>query len=204
MARNRTMSADRRERSRDAATARMPGLRWVPVPLAILMAALGWLIFGSVAGQHALAVAHGGPEQGGMGLTVNQALWMQDDMANQGNPGGTGTYQMPQSMMPGMQTSGDKRLRVELYLRNISNQTQVYGLAEFRLLGTGKHSWSPLDNAATRGAPLSAKLYAGFQATTDLYFDLPASATGPFSLEWEHDGHLMTIPIHIGNSMVGM
>jgi hypothetical protein len=182
----------------------MPGLRWVPVPLAILMAALGWLVFGSVAGQHALAVAHAGPEQGGMGLTVNQAVWMADDMANGGKPGKQNQYQMPDSMMPGMQTAGDKRLRIELYLRNISTSPQRYGLAEFRLLGTGNRSWSPLDNAAVRGQPLSAVLGSGFQVTTDLYFDLPSSQRGQLELEWEHGGHIMTIPLHIGGRMVSM
>jgi hypothetical protein len=181
----------------------MPGLRWVPVPLAILMAVIGWLVFGSALGQHALAVAHAGPEQGGMGLTVNQTVWMQDDMVTPGtkNPS---AFQMPPSEMPGMQTLGDKRLRVELYLRNISNSPQRYGLEEFRLLGTGHQSWPPLDNAAVRGQPLSAVLGPAFQATTDLYFDLPASQHGQLRLEWEHNGHLMIIPLHVGTAMVGM
>jgi len=186
----------------------MPGLRWVPVPLAILMAVIGWLVFGSALGQHALAQSHAGPEQAGMGLTVNQVYWMADDM---GNPQQTGTdpsqFQMPQSMMPGMQTGGDKRLRVEFYLRDISSAPQRYGLAEFRLVGTGHQSWPPLDNAATRGAPLAAVLDPGFTATVDLYFDLPASQRGALWLEWEHLGHKMYIPVHVtgnGTAMVGM
>jgi hypothetical protein len=182
----------------------MPGLRWVPVPLAILMAVIGWLVFGSALGQHALAVAHAGPEQGGLGLTVNQTVWMQDDMITPGTKTDPNAFQMPPSEMPGMQTAGDKRLRIELYLRNISNSPQRYGLAEFRLLGTGHQSWPPLDNAAVRGQPLSAVLGPAFQATTDLYFDLPASQRGALRLEWEHNGHLMTIPLHIGTAMVGM
>ncbi|HYK30697.1 MAG TPA: hypothetical protein VEV63_02010 [Streptosporangiaceae bacterium] len=181
----------------------MPGLRWVPVPLAFLLAVIGWLIFGSAIGQHALASAHAGPEQGGMGLTVNQAVWMADDMADPGSANPKG-FQMPDTMMPGMQTVGDKRLRIELYLRNISGSPQRYGLAEFRLLGTGHQSWPPLDNSAVRGQPLSAVLAPDFQATTDLYFDLPASQRGQLRLEWEHNGHIMTIPLHIGASMVGM
>jgi hypothetical protein len=184
----------------------MPGLRWVPVPLAILLAVIGWMVFGSAMGQHALASAHAGPEQGGMGLTVNQVVWMADDMAN--NPGKPASdpnqFTMPDSMMPGMQTGGDKRLRIEFYLRDISNVPQRYGLAEFRLLGTGHQSWPPLDNAATRGAPLAAVLPPGFQATVDLYFDLPAKQHGALRLEWEHGGHVMTIPVHVANSMVGM
>jgi len=187
----------------------MPGLRWVPVPLAILMAALGWVVFGSVMGQHALAASHAGPEQGGMSLTMNQVVWMADDMSNPtGKASDPNQFTMPDSMMPGMQTVGDKRLRVEFYLKDISSSVQRYGLEEFRLLGTKKQSWSPLDNAATRGAPLSALLYPGFQSTIDLYFDLPASQKGALRLEWEHGGHIMTIPVHVigtgSDVMVGM
>lgn len=206
MARNRTRSDDKQNQSRKVPSAaeRMPGLRWVPVPLAILMAVIGWLVFGSALGQHALAVSHEGPHQGGFGLTINQAVWMQDDMVDPGkkNPN---AFQMPDSMMPGMQTGGEKRLRVEFYLQNISSKTMVYGLEQFRLLGTGHQSWSPLDNAATRGAALKATLAPSFTATVDLYFDLPASQKGALRLEWSAGvGHLMTIPLHIGNVMVGM
>lgn len=206
MARNRTRGADRRQQPRKAPTAaqRMPGLRWVPVPLAILLAAIGWLVFGSALGQHALASAHAGPEQGGMGLTVNQVVWMADDMADPGTKTNPSQFQMPPDMMPGMQTGGDKRLRIELYLRNISNSRQRYGLAEFRLVGTGHHSWSPLDNAAVRGQMLSAVLDPDFQSTVDLYFDLPASQHGQLRLEWEHGGHIMFIPVRPSNVMVGM
>ncbi|HET9897627.1 MAG TPA: hypothetical protein VFQ44_22075 [Streptosporangiaceae bacterium] len=190
-------------------TPKMPGLRWVPVPLAVLMAALGWVVFGSVLGQHALAAAHAGPRQGGLSLTMNQVLWMANDMTNPtGKVANPNQFTMPASEMPGMQTAGNKRLRVEIYLKDISNSVQRYGLAEFRLLGPGKHSWPPLDNAATRGAPLSALLYPGYQSTVDLYFDLPASQKGPFKLEWEHGGHIMTIPVHVigmgSDVMVGM
>lgn len=206
MARNRTTSADRRERPKKSATTvqRMPGLRLVPVPLAILLAVIGWLVFGSALGQHALASAHAGPEQGGLALKLNQVVWMADDMSNSGTKANPSAYQMPASEMPGMQTVGEKRLRIEFYLRNISDKRQVYGLAEFRLLGTGHQSWSPLDNAATRGAVLAATLDPSFQSTVDLYFDLPAAQRGALRLEWEHNGHLMTIPLHVGTSMVGM
>lgn len=206
MARNRTRSDDKQRRSRQAPAAaeRMPGLRLVPVPLAILMAVIGWLVFGSALGQHALAVSQEGPHQGGFGLTVNQVVWMQDDMVDPGQPKPNG-FTMPDSMMPGMQTTGDKRLRVEFYLQNISSKPLVYGLEQFRLLGTGHQSWSPLDNAATRGAVLKAILDPSFSATVDLYFDLPASQKGALRLEWSAGvGHLMTIPLHLGNTMVGM
>lgn len=187
----------------------MPGLRWVPVPLAILLAAIGWLVFGSALGQHALASAHAGPEQAGLSLHLNQVVWMANDMTDPTAKVKPGQFQMPQSMMPGMPTGGDKRLRIELYLRNISDKTQRYGLAEFRLLGAKGKSWVPLANAATRGAVLAANLYPGFQATIDLYFDLPASQGGNhLRLEWEHLGHVMAIPVHVIGTdtgvMVGM
>jgi len=206
MARNRTTSADRRERPKKSATTvqRMPGLRLVPVPLAILLAVIGWLVFGSALGQHALASAHAGPEQGGFELTMNQVVWMANDMADPGkaNPN---AFQMPDSMMPGMQTGGDKRLRIEIYLRNITGKPLVYGLEQFRLIGTGHHSWAPLDNAATRGAPLVATIDPSFQVTTDLYFDLPASQGNKgLRLEWSAGGHIMFIPVHVVGAMVGM
>ena len=204
MARNRTRGADGRERNAARSGPAMPGLRWVPVPLAILMALLGWLVFGSALGQHALAAAHAGPEQGGLGLTVNQVVWMADDMATPGTKVNSHEFQMPPSEMPGMQTVGEKRLRVEIYLRNISSSPQRYALAEFRLLGTGHQSWSPLDNAAVRGQMLSAVLDPDFRSTVDIYFDLPAAQHGALRLEWEHSGHLMTIPLHVGTAMVGM
>jgi len=211
MARDRTRGADRRGRSRGAtAAARFPGLRWVPVPLAILLAALGWLVFGSVLGQHAFASAHAGLEAGGLGLTVNQVVWMADDMANPGLPAtNPNAFRMPDSMMPGMQTAGKKRLRIELYIRDISSSLQQYALSEFQLLGTASQSWHPLNNAATRGAIQSAVLYPGFQATVDLYFDLPAAQGNHLSVEWSHGGSTVTFPVHVTGTdstgvMVGM
>jgi Domain of unknown function (DUF4352) len=186
----------------------MPGLRWVPVPLAILLAGIGWLVFGSALGQHALAAAHEGPEAGGLALTVNQVVWMVDDMTDPNKQPNSHGFQMPADMMPGMQTVGEKRLRIELYIRNISNSPQRYELNEFRLFGTGGKSWAPLDNAATRGAILAATLDPGFVATVDLYFDLPLSQGKRLTVEWEHGGTLVHFPIHAtgmdSGLMVGM
>jgi hypothetical protein len=180
----------------------------VPVPLAILLTVLGWLVFGSVLGQSALARTHAGLEAGGLRLTVNQVVWMADDMGNPGQPTDPSSFQMPASQMPGMQTAGDKRLRIELYVQNISNSPQQYALNGFRLIGTGGKSWAPLDNAATRGAVLTEELDPDFQATTDLYFDLPASQGNRLSVEWEHGGTTLTFPVHVIGSdsgvMVGM
>jgi hypothetical protein len=56
---------------------------------------------------------------------------------------------------------------------------------------------------------LSAVLDPDFQATIDLYFDLPASQGGKhLSVEWEHGGTTVTFPVHVIGSdsgvMVGM
>ena len=210
MARDRTRSADGRERPRKAATAapRMPGLRWVPVPLAILLAAIGWLVFGSALGQHALADAHAGPQAGGLALTINDVVWMVDNMTDPGVKPNPNQFQMPASEMPGMQTVGEKRLRIELYIRNVSSSPQRYQLNDFRLFGTGGKSWAPIDNAATRGAILAANLDPGFQATVDMYFDLPLSQGKRLTMEWEHGGTVVRFPIHAtgmaSGSMVGM
>jgi hypothetical protein len=194
MAHNRTRSADSRKR-RTASS--LPGLRWVPVPLAILMAALGWLVFGSVLGQHASASAHAGLVAGGLGLSVNEVMWMADDMSNQGLPGTKGSFSMPSSMMPGMPAAGEKRLRIEVYIRNISNSQQQYSLSDFTLLGTGGQSWPTLNNAATRGVPRSAILDPGFQTTVELYFDVPGSQGKHLSVRWSHGGSTVTFPVHV-------
>jgi hypothetical protein len=175
----------------------------------MLLAALGWLVFGSMLGQHAIAGEHAGLQAGGLGLTVNQTVWMSGDMGNPGQPSTKGGFSMPGSMMPGMQAVGEKRLRIEVYLRNISTSPQRYALSEFRLLGTGGRSWQTLDNAATRGAVQSAVLAPGFQTTLDFYFDIPASQGKHLSVEWSHGGSTVTFPVHITGTdstgvMVGM
>jgi hypothetical protein len=211
MARNRRQPGAESARGRAGSRpgSRLPGLRWVPVPLAMLMAALGWLVFGSVLGQDALASAHAGINAGGLGLTVNQTVWMSDDMSGSEQPSAKGSFSMPGSMMPGMQAVGEKRLRIEVYIRNISTSPQRYALSDFRLLGTGSHSWQTLNNAATRGALQSAVLEPGFQTTLDFYFDIPASQGKHLSVEWSHGGSTITFPVHITGTdstgvMVGM
>jgi hypothetical protein len=187
----------------------MPGLRWVPVPLAVLLTALGWLVFGSVLGQHAFASAHAGLQAGGLGLTVDSMNWM-DEMSNPAASGksssGSGGFAMPADMMPGLQTTGDQRLRVEVLITNITNKPQQYALTDFTLLGSGHHSWPLLQNSATRGQVLTAPLAPGFQATVDLYFDVPSGLAKHLSVQWSHGGETVTIPVHAGKqgSMPGM
>src|SRR5215471_9251665 len=89
MSPDQTRSAGRRERSRTAARSapRLPGLRWVPVPLAMLAAALGWLVLGGTLGQHAAAVNNQhvhGYQAGGLSLNVDTMLWLSNDMTGQG------------------------------------------------------------------------------------------------------------------------
>lgn len=218
MARNRTRGADGSGQQRTSAVARMPGLRWVPVPLAILLAALGWLVFGSVLGQHAFASEHQGPQAGGLGLSVNTMLWMNDDMADMdGAPvtpassgatakTGSGSFVMPADMMPGLQTVGDKRLRIEVVIKNLTNTPQRYALTDFILLGKGGHTWPILQNSATRGQVLSAPLGVGFETTVDLYFDIPSGQAKHLTVQWSHDGTTVTFPVRTDNSggMAGM
>lgn len=220
MSRNRVKDAHGRERQRaePKSAQRLPGLRWVPVPLAVLLAALGWLVFGSVLGQHAFASVHHGLEAGGLGLSVNTMLWMDDDMSDMdgappatGSSGttaktGSGGFVMPASMMPGLKTVGDKRLRVEVVIKNLTTKPQRYALTDFTLLGKGHHSWALLQNAATRGQVLSAPLGVGFETTVDLYFDIPSDQATHLTLQWSHGGDTVTFPVHIDDSggMAGM
>ena len=89
MSRDRTKKADTRTKSKGKAApaARLPGLRWVPVPLALLFAALGWLVLGGAVGQHAAsaaAKAAQGFDAGGLQVNVDTMLWMSNDMSGQG------------------------------------------------------------------------------------------------------------------------
>ncbi len=220
MAPNRVKDAHRRGRQsvEPKSVQRLPGLRWVPVPLAMLLAALGWLVFGSVLGQHAFASVHDGLHAGGLGLSVNTMLWMDNDMADMDGAApasapagstaktGSGGFVMPASMMPGLKTVGDKRLRVEVVIKNLTTKPQRYALTDFILLGKGHHSWGLLQNSATRGQVLSAPLGVGFETTVDLYFDVPSDQATHLKVQWSHGGDTVTFPVHIDDSggMAGM
>lgn len=200
MARNRRQPVKGRPRGRTGSRpgSQLTGLRWVPVPLSILMAALGWLVFGGLLGQHAAAEDHAhGLEAGGLGLAVTTMLWMDDSMSV---PGKTTSkrFTMPSSMMPGMQTPGDRRLRIEVYLRNVSTAPQQYALTDFVLLGPGGKSWKVLANAATQHslAPEKAVLEPGFSATVDLYFDIPVGQTKHLTVRWSRGGTTVSFPVH--------
>lgn len=200
MARNRRQPGNGRARGGTGSRpgSQLAGLRWVPVPLAVLMAALGWLVLGGLLGQHAAAEDHAhGLEAGGLGLTVNTMLWMDSSMSAPGQMPGKG-FKMPSSMMPGMQAPGDMRLRIEVYLRNVSKDPQRYALKSFVLFGPGGKSWNVLANAATQHsvAPQSAVLEPGFSTTVDLYYDIPAKQAKNLSVRWSHGGSTVSFPVH--------
>jgi Domain of unknown function (DUF4352) len=198
MARNRTRGADRRERSRAATAAtRFPGLRWVPVPLAALAVVIGVLLMGSFQGQVAAANAHQPPgyRAGGLSLTVGTMLWMM-------NMKPSGGYQMPSSMMPGLQKVGDNRLRVEVSLSNVSTSPQWYSANQFSLVAPGGKTW-PLSVDTHNVQPMSGELEPGFETTIDMYFDVPAKNSKNLSLKWARGGTTVSVPVNTGGTGAG-
>src|SRR5579859_2455286 len=117
-------------RTREGPLQGHPWLRWVPVPLAVLAAAIGLLVMGTFQGQVAAANANRpGYQAGGLNLSVGTMLWMSNDMTGQGPLNkGTKGYSMAPSMMPGMQTVGEDRLRVEVSLSNTTGDVQRYSI----------------------------------------------------------------------------
>jgi hypothetical protein len=199
MARNRRKPADARRGGRTGSRPgpQLAGLRWVPVPLAMLLAVLGFLVLGAAAGQHAANAPPHGLEAGGLGLTVNTMLWVDDSMSAPGKSTSKG-FSMPSSEMPGLSTAGDQRLRIEVYIRNVSKGAQQYALPDFVLVGPGGKSWKLLANAATQHsiAPQTGELGPGWSTTADLYYDVPDAQTKHLSIRWSHDGSTVSFPVH--------
>lgn len=202
---SRAPSAGRRERPRASATStsRLPGLRWVPVPLAMLAAALGWLVLGGVAGQHAAAVSDQhvqGYQAGGLALNVDTMLWMSNDMTGQGpvkssNPSG---FKMPP--MPGMQSAGDNRLQVEVTIANVTSVSQRYALSDFRVV-TPRGKSIPVRSTYRSTQPMSATLIPRSWTTIDLYFDVPAAQSKNLSIEWSHGGVTVDFPVYTNGKL---
>jgi hypothetical protein len=199
MARNRKQPADARRGGRTGSRSgpQLAGLRWVPVPLAMLLAVLGFLVLGAAAGQHSVNNQARGLEAGGLGLTVNTMLWVDDSMSAPGKSTSKG-FTMPSSEMPGLSTAGDQRLRIEVYIRNVSKGPQQYALPDFVLVGPGGKSWKLLANAATQHsiAPQTGELGPGWSTTADLYYDVPDAQTKHLSIRWSHDGSTVSFPVH--------
>lgn len=204
MSRNRRPSAER-SRAPDTRPARMPGLRLVPVPLALLFAAIGWLLLGGAVGQHAAtaaAKAAQGFDAGGLQVKVDTMLWMSNDMSGQGpvknsNPNG---FKMPSSMMPGMQVAGNNRLRVEFQVSNVSSGDQRYYVRQFRVVTKNGDSYGPNNNDGST-QPTSAILRPGFGTIIDLYYDLPAGSDKNLSIRWTHGGSQVTFPISTNGTL---
>jgi hypothetical protein len=174
---------------------RLPGLRWVPVPLAALAAVLGWLVLGSMQGQQAAARDQHphGYQAGGLALSVDQMMWMSNDMTGQGPLKVPKGFPMDPSMMPGMQGPGDNRLRFEVDLSNVSTGVQRYAMSDFRVIAPGGQSWKPTENG---GSAAEANLEPGFQATADMYFDVPIKQSKNLTIRWSRDGTTVQFPVN--------
>jgi hypothetical protein len=174
-----------------------PWLRWVPVPLAALAAAIGALVMFSFQGQVAAANASlPGYRAGGLSLTVSTMAWMSNDMTGQGPvKNGRQGFSMDPSMMPGMQARGENRLRVEVALSNITNDVQRYSLGDFSLAGRGGKTWQA-DGVGHSDSAQSANLEPGFGVTIDVYFDVPAKQTKNLTVKWSRSGTTVSIPVN--------
>lgn len=186
--------------------ARFRGLRWVPVPLALLAAVLGVLVMGSMYGRAAADLARQPNQAGGLALRVDTMLWMSNAMSGNGSeqaspaPSDSSSgYAMPPDMMPGMQTAGDDRLRVEVDLSNVSGSVQQYATTDFSLSGPGGKTWKVNDQEHS-AQPASADLQPGFRTTVDVYFDLPASDSKNLILHWSRGGRTVSVPVDTGGA----
>jgi hypothetical protein len=169
------------------------GLRWLPIPLAVAAAVVGWVVVSDTLNQHAHSHGYGA---GGLSLSVDQMVWMSNDMSGQGPLASTSPgFAMDPGMMPGMQAVDNNRLRVEVTLRNITSDAQRYAFSDFRVVALNGQSWGTSDDG---GHILNnvATLDAGFQATVDLYFDIPVTqSTEDLSVQWSRAGNTVEIPV---------
>lgn len=181
-----------------------PWLRWVPVPLAALVAVIGLLVMGSFQGQVAAANANRAPayQAGGLALTVTTMLWMSNDMTGQGPVKGSSGFSMDPSMMPGIQAVGENRLRVEVVLNNVTGNVQGYSVNGFRVSAPGGQTW-PLDSVGHEDLPSAANIQPGFQVTLDLYFDVPAKQSKHLTVKWSRGGTTVSIPVNTTGALPG-
>lgn len=197
MPRPASRRGSRPARGRATPPSGLRGLRWVPVPLAVLAAAIGALVMGSFQGQVASANAHQtGYRAGGLALSVETMQWMM-------NMKPSGGYQMPASMMPGFQSVGDDRLRVEVNLSNVTTSTQPYSITDFTISSPGGKTWH-IDSVEHSNTLLSADLAPGFGTNVDIYFDIPAKKSKHLILKWSHGGTTVSIPVNTGNMSANM
>lgn len=179
----------------------MRGLRWVPVPLALLVAVLGLLVAGSLQGRAAAVTASEPNVAGGLSLHVDTMLWMSNDMNGSGAPAAPAPadspngFTMPDSEMPGMQPTGDDRLRIEVDLNNVASSVEQYATTDFSLTGPGGKHFS-VNGQEHSAQPASASLQPGFSTTIDLYFDLPDSDAKNLTLHWSRGGRTISMPVN--------
>jgi hypothetical protein len=176
----------------------------VPVPLALLAAALGLLVMGTMQGQAAAELASHPNEAGGLSLSVDTMLWMSNDMGGSGDPAAppppdSGSYSMPSSMMPGMQPVGDDRLRIEVDLSNVTGSIQQYSMTDFTLSAPGGKTWQ-VNGQEHSSQPASADLQPGFRTTIDVYFDIPAADSKNLALHWSRGGRTISMPVKTGTA----
>jgi len=170
------------------------GVRWLPIPLALVAAVVGWFVLGDALNQHAGAHVHD-YQAGGLSLSVNQMVWMSNDMSGQGPLASKSQgFAMDPSMMPGFQTVDNNRLRLGLTLRNDTADALKYALSDFRVVAPSGQSWGASDDG---GAVLNKQetLRPGFATTVDVYFDIPATQTKNLSVEWSNGGSTVEIPV---------
>jgi hypothetical protein len=172
--------------------------------MAALAAVIGLLVMGSFQGQVSAANAsRPGYQAGGLSLSVNTMLWMSNDMTglgplNQSHKG----FSMSSSMMPGIQSAGNDRLRVEVVLNNNTGDVQRYSVGDFSVAGRGSKTW-PADSVGHEDMPSSAVIQPGFAVTIDLYFDVPAKYITHLTVEWSRGGTTVSIPVRTSNASPG-
>ena len=206
-----------RKKEKPLSSPRLRGLRWVPVPLALLVVALGLLVLGSRQGQAAADLASHPNEAGGLSLSVDTMLWMSNDVDGSGAPasanvpgqaapapGDPKQFAMPDSMMPGMQPTGDDRLRVEVDLNNVTSSVQKYNTTDFTLSAPGGKTWQ-VNGQEHSSQPAWGNLQPGFAATVDLYFDVQAADIKNLTLHWSRGGRTISMPVNTnGSAPTGM
>lgn len=199
---NRDKQSKARKRTGTPAlrTARLPGIRWVPVPLALLAATVGWLVYGTVLGQNAAAQAnHHGYQAGGLQLAVQQMEWMSNDMTADGPTTAPG-FDMPEAMMPGMQSANNDRLQLEVTLKNVTSSVQQYKLSDFRVVGPGGQSWPEISTAGQNTYVSQADIEPNYSVTMAVYFDIPMKQNKDLSVEWSRGGAKIDFPINVSGA----
>jgi hypothetical protein len=158
--------------------------------VAVVLAAAGWLTFNATAGSlPAGAVGDGTYQAGGFRLAVNQVERLgHHQMADDTPRNDSGTFQMPQSQMPGMQDEDEDRIHAEVVLTNPGEEARQYGPEQFQAVSpTGR--W-PLNEFTLQPAALPG----GYSLSLELYFDVP-TGEGDVAIEWSVDGSRVRIPL---------